>query len=113
MHHQGAICTMVHKGDYVFLKIQGTLMIFCFGGSLKTRRLSPYACLCLLRLHYAPLQWYMSVCLSVNLNLVRPLFGSSQYMNVLFKKKQVGSRQRQVAFFVLHPREWGEWEVFR
>ncbi len=30
MHHQGAICTMVHKGDYIFLKIQGTLMIFCF-----------------------------------------------------------------------------------
>ncbi len=36
MHHQGAICTMVHKGDHIFLKIQGTLMIFCFGGSLKT-----------------------------------------------------------------------------
>ncbi len=36
MHHQGVICTMVHKGDYIFLKIQGTLMIFCFGGSLKT-----------------------------------------------------------------------------
>ena len=33
MHHQGAICTMVHKGDYIFWKIQGTLMIFCFGGS--------------------------------------------------------------------------------
>ncbi len=36
MHHQGVICTRVHKGDYVFWKIQGTLMIFCFGGSLKT-----------------------------------------------------------------------------
>ncbi len=36
MHHWGAICTTVHKGDYVFWKIQGTLMIFCFGGSLKT-----------------------------------------------------------------------------
>ncbi len=33
MHHSGAICTTVHKGDYVFGKIQGTLMIFCFGGS--------------------------------------------------------------------------------
>ncbi len=33
MHHHGAICTMVHKGDYVFWKIQGTLMIFCFGGT--------------------------------------------------------------------------------
>ncbi len=31
MHHQGAMCTMVHKGDYIFCKIQGTLMIFCFG----------------------------------------------------------------------------------
>ncbi len=29
MHHQGAICTMMHKGDYIFWKIQGTLMIFC------------------------------------------------------------------------------------
>ncbi len=28
MHHQGARCTMVHKGDYIFWKIQGTLMIF-------------------------------------------------------------------------------------
>ncbi len=27
MHHQGTICTMVHKGDYIFGKIQGTLMI--------------------------------------------------------------------------------------
>ena len=27
VHQEGAICTMVHKGDYVFLKIQGTLMI--------------------------------------------------------------------------------------
>ncbi len=54
MHHQGAICTMVHKGDYVFWKLQGTLMIFCFGGWLKTHkehtsawvicRLSPYVC---------------------------------------------------------------------
>ncbi len=26
MHHQGAICTTVHKGDYVFWKIQGTLI---------------------------------------------------------------------------------------
>ncbi len=24
MHHSGAICTTVHKGDYVFWKIQGT-----------------------------------------------------------------------------------------
>ncbi len=27
MHHQGAMCTMVHKGDHIFFKIQGTLMI--------------------------------------------------------------------------------------
>ena len=24
MHHQAAMCTMVHKGDYIFLKIQGS-----------------------------------------------------------------------------------------
>ncbi len=36
MHQEGAICTTVHKGEYVFWKIQGTLMILCFGGSLKT-----------------------------------------------------------------------------
>ncbi len=28
MHHSGAIWTTVHKGDYVFWKIQGTLMIW-------------------------------------------------------------------------------------
>ncbi len=42
MHHQGAICTMVHKGDYVFCNIKGTLRIFCFGGSLKTVCLSVF-----------------------------------------------------------------------
>ncbi len=43
MHHQGTIRTTVHKGDYVFWKIQGTRMIFCFGGSLKTHK----KCVCL------------------------------------------------------------------
>ncbi len=33
MHHQAAMCTMVHKGDYIFWKIQGSLIIFRFGGS--------------------------------------------------------------------------------
>ncbi len=34
---------MVHKGDYIFWKIKGTLMIFCFGGSLKTH--TKFVCL--------------------------------------------------------------------
>ncbi len=30
MHHQGAMCTMVHKGDHIFWKIQGPWWFFVF-----------------------------------------------------------------------------------
>ncbi len=36
VHHQGAICTMVHKGHYIFWKIQGTLIIFRITGISHT-----------------------------------------------------------------------------
>ncbi len=49
MHHQAAMCTMVHKVDYIFWKIQGSLI--CLSVCLSV-------CLGLLRLHYTgPWPW--------------------------------------------------------